>query len=316
MSMPSSGKSRSVTGVIEMLRIIRMDILSRLYRGKTAFARDLKTLLNHLTIAEEIGDTLLIGEIEEVVSILYNEIGQFEEGANHAVRAFHAYKKADSAQGLARVQYHLGNLYQHLGYLDAALEAYQEGRELSESIGDTEAIMRMESQIGWVWLMKKAYNEAKVCFSLVVALTEYETWLHVVSLVAARRGFAELLLHMGDIPQAYQEVNHAELLASGGGLRVLQAQTYITRAHIAAQDPATLLSPHECWQRARQILEEYNNPVMLARLLMAEARYQYNMNDLMAARLYAEEALQIFEAGHIEGESTLTHQFLAHMGGT
>ncbi|MFP4323467.1 MAG: hypothetical protein ACLFTK_13530 [Anaerolineales bacterium] len=273
-----------------MIRRISHEILERLLRGELDYERDLRTLRHHLALAKEFSDLSLAGQLEFTLGFAENEIGNVGSAESYWRAAYHTYERLGDMSGMAGVQNHLGELYFRLSNHAKALAAYLHARELAEQIGDTEIINRVEGNLGFLWLAEDKLLDAQICFSLVVAVTQYETWQHIYSLISAHRGLAEVYRAMGRFDDAWREVREAHFLAEGRGLKLPLAQTYITKAHIA-QDSAQ--PADEFYTQGRALVRAYGNPLILAQMLVSEARYQHGKHRPDQARALAMEAREL-----------------------
>lgn len=270
----ASVQNTSHQSLIEMMRVIHQELLDRLQRGELDYVRDQQTLLRQLGVAQEIKAAPLVGGFLDTLGLLENEIGANPNAEQYWEQAYQVFETAGDLAGMARVRLHLGELFFRLDDLDQALENYEAARGLAEHARDKTIIMQAESNLGLLWLLANDLLQARVCFALVIAVTEYETWQHVQSLITARRGLAEVHLTEGYIKAAWQEAHEAERLAGGGQLRLLLAQTYLTMSHIAEQDSPRYAQAAQYRSQAYDLLHDYRPPVVLARALLQEARYQ------------------------------------------
>ncbi|HLA44701.1 MAG TPA: hypothetical protein VJZ27_14750, partial [Aggregatilineales bacterium] len=172
---------------------------------------------------------------------------------------------------------------------------------------------RVEGNLGMIWLAKADYRQANVCFSLVVAGTQSESWEHVLSIVTARRGLAEVYLAQEQYNEAWHQANEAENLAEGRKLMLSLAETSLTKAHIAELDPSTPGAATYFRDQGRQKLREYGNPIILARTLMSEARYQCQRGNRGEATDLALEARDHFVKLAMDIEVQISEEFIIEM---
>lgn len=291
--MASAAEPKS-NPAIEMIRLIRQEILTRLRKGELRYQRDRKTLVHHLTLAEEIGDALLVGQLQEMLGLVDSEVGHFESAENHWRAAYQAYESINHRAGMSNALNSLGELYFQRDRLEEAQQTFYKARELAEDANDREGIVRVESNLGWWWLRHGDYQQAKICFALVVTVTELETWQHIYSLVTARRGMAEVLLAERSFNAAWREANEAESLAAGRQLKLLLGLTHLTKAHIAQLDPNTPGAEDYYFQLGWETLSDYGNPIMIAQTYLTEARYQQKIGQLNRAKDFILEAHDLY----------------------
>jgi len=299
--------------VVEMIRVILTETEERIRRGAWDYKRDRLTLTKHHKLAVELGDQCLLGEIDMVLGQVEYEGGNFPEAGKRWQAAFNIFKQLGDLAHMAAAQNYLGELYFRLNDLGEALECYQIARELAEQAGDIGAIMEIEGNLGMLWLLRGENLKARICFSLVIAVTEYESWQHIISIVKARRGLAEVYLAAKNFNAAWHEANEAEHLAQGRGLKLALAKTYLTKAHIAEHDPSTPGATAYYYKLGREALRSYGNPVMLARALLQEARYARQMGNIAEAHAFAAEARDTFRQLNLGGEIDLAEAFLAEL---
>ncbi len=272
---------------VAMIRRISHEILERLLRGRLDYQRDMRTLRHHLALAKEFQDFSLAGQLEFTLGFAENEMGYVNSAEAYWRAAFHTYERIGDGSGMAGVQNQLGELYFRLGKHAKALAAYLQARELAEQTGDNEIINRVEGNLGFLWLAEGKMLDAQICFSLVIAVTEYETWQHIYSLINAHRGLAEVYRTQKRLDDAWKEVREAYFLAEGRGLKLLLAQTYLTQAHLAQDGDQ---DPQAHYDTARAFIREYGNPLILAETLISEAQYQFRAGREEQAQALATEA--------------------------
>lgn len=299
--------------VTEMIRHISQQILERLLRGEVVYRRDMRTLTHHLKLSKELDDPLLPAQLQDVIAFVDSEVGNINRAIDYWNNAYQIYKDIDHTVGMAWVRNNLGEFYYRLGDSEKAQAAYEDARALAETIEDTEIIMRVEGNLGLLWLHKKDYINARICFSLVVAVTEFESWQHIYTLVNARRGLAEVYLANEDYKKAWQEANLAEGLASGRQLNLMLAQVYQTKAHIAQYDDDAPEPAEYYYRESQLLLREHGNFLLLARNLMSEAHYQRQRKAYGKAIESALEARDLFVKLALKGEIEISEAFLAEV---
>jgi hypothetical protein len=145
-----------------------------------------------------------------------------------------------------------------------------------------------------MWLAMGEYEQAEAHFSVVIILIAERTWEQIDALMQARLGMAEVNLERGNLAQAWENIEEAYRLASGKRNTLSLVEINLTRAHIAAADPNTPESAAAYHALSRRELAGHHSPIVLARSLMQEARYQQRHGNLDAAYQLAQEAYEIF----------------------
>lgn len=297
--------------VVNMIRLIQQQVLERLHQGKLRLPNDLNALQRHLKLAKELNHQNLIAELYDVLGSVYQDSGEFELAELAWLTAYLTFQQLDDQAGMATAQGNLGELYYHLNQLEPAQHAYEQARTCAEKIQYNQGIMMIESNLGLLWLEQGDYPQALICFALVLALTEKETWQHVHSLCNAHRGMAEIYLQEGNFAAAWREANEAHYLAEGRQLWGNLAKALFTKAHIAEHDPQSPQNALVFRKQAIHALESY--PMLLARTCWHEARYYHRHHQNTHAAELGQLAHQQFSAQKCQRESDLVRQFLEQL---
>lgn len=303
-------KKRETNPAIEMIRLIQQDLLERVHRGELDYERDVKILKNHLNLATEVHNQALMAQIETLLGMANHEVGNYEVATKHWQSAFTLYSALDDLVGMSTVQNLLGELAFHLGNYTESLEFFNKSRQLAEDGGNLELIMRVEGNLGSLWLTMREFLKARICFSIVVAVTEYETWQHIQSLALAKRGLAEVFLETGNFNAAWQEANDAETLAKGRGLKSILALVYFTKAHIAAKDPDNQSEEAHYERLGQATLRDYGNQLVMAHTLFEEARHLQHRGEIERAVDLALMARDAFIRSNVDRSVQAVEAFL------
>lgn len=308
--MPDSSQNP----VVEMLRRIHSDMVERMRRGTLKYQNDIATLHKHLALTREINDLHLTGLTYNTIGIIELETGHFENAEKYLMDGYLLLHDSDDAHVKGRLQNNLGEVYRRIGRLEEAALAYATARNLFESIGDMRGIITTEINLGLTFLARGWADQAEMHFQHALALINKNPWDYVESKIEACNGMAEVSIARQDQTAAWRYVEESERLARERGFKLWMAYTYLTKAHIVENDPERHGEGSQYYDRARELLKVNGSPVLLARTLYREARYQQQHEDYAEARQLAQEALALFEEMELHGEVRLAQELLtAHV---
>lgn len=296
----------------EMIRNITANTVDKLNRGDIRYQRERATLLRHIGIARELGDLRLLALLKMTLGLVENYIGNFSEAGARWVDAQATFAASNDRAGMAQCQTYLGMMYVHLNRFDSAMDTFAKARKLGEDAGNVAAIVSAETKMGDVWLAKGELLKARICYSLVISVTEDVTWDYVEIIVQALRGLAEVFLASGKINKAWHKAREAHELAMGRGLPIEVGKIGFTMSHIAtkADLPAHTAGADEYFAQALETLRGFGSPIWLARVLMDEAWYLHRHEDVGKATDLALEARDIFVQLDMPREVELVDTFL------
>ena len=301
---------RTVTNAtIEMIRQIRSRLYERIQQGKLNYQADIKTLRLHLSIAEQLNEQL-VGELQSMIGLVEAEKGNLAAAEQALFAAIETFQKLEDIKHMGRSYRDLGTVYLRAGKYELAIEAYQEARTRSEKAGDFREVIAAENALADVWMAQFDIQNAKLCYALILAVTEDQPWLYVHHIIDAHRGFAEIYLAQENYEAAWKEVSRAENLASEPRYRIHLARLHLTQAHIAAKDPNSPQNKEHYYAASRSVLIEGSNLRMLARFLYDEARYQNHHDNPERARAAGMEAMVFYEALDLDEEAQIVREFL------
>lgn len=294
---------------LEMLRVIRMDILTRARSGDLDYDRSIQTLHKHLTLAKGIHELRLVAQT-------YNALGVVEMGRGH-LREAEVYIRQGIVEAAGHELGHtpallygnLGEIYRRQALYHEALDAYTLSQALFEPFKDTHnGWSTGENNRGWTYLALQEYETARTCFENVPNAILIDQDPAIPTLVETYAGLAEVALAARDYTAAWGHVNRAEEVAvSHGNYRQLDL-VYATKAHIAgadgSQDPAAL------YAACRENLHQYSKPPAIARFIFNEALYQQRHNQQETMQRLGAEAYQRFMELGMSQEATLAARLM------
>lgn len=290
---------------IEMLRVIRMDILNRARTGELDYERSIQTLEKHLGIAREIDNIRLLAQT-------YNAIGAVEMDRGHLQTAIETFRRAlQEAEG-HEIGYTLGALYGNLGEahrrladFPAALEQFALAQPIFETLkAENNGWCIGENNRGWVYLALREYETARTCFGHVLDSILMHVDAAASTLIETYCGMAEVELHEQHLDQAWFNANRAEEVTLNHGNHQQLPLVYLTQAHIAAMDGSQ--DPEDLHDKTREALRRYGKPPAMARFIFNEALYQQRHGNLADMRRLGDEARLLFTELGMEQEAELS----------
>lgn len=289
---------------IEMLRVIRMDILSRARTGELDYERSIRTLEKHLTIARDLGNMRLLAQT-------YNAIGAVEMDRGHLHLALETFHRAIQETEGHDIGYTQGVLYGNLGEahrrladFSAALEQFALAQPIFETVkADNNGWCIGENNRGWVYLALQEFETARTCFQHALEGIHMNIDAAASTLVETYCGMAEVELHEQHIDQAWFNVNRAEEVTLNHGIHQQLPLVYLTQAHIVAIDGSQ--DPEDLYDKTREALRRYTMPPAMARFIFNEALYQQRYGNVPDMRRLGDEARLLFTELGMEQEAAL-----------
>jgi|GEM_PF-6448155 len=280
--------------VVGMINRIRQEMFERIYRGQINYAVDIKTIKKHIEIAIELNEPLLASRLYQLGGFMSLVAGELSEFDDWYQQAFNIAQEHQFIRLMAITKMNHGEAYRLLGRYDRALALYQASYDyFLEDDQKDNTLPLLESNIGLAQLGNQNYDAAEGQFLKALAQIGQKTYDHVDALMEAKRGLAEVELNRGDFETAWKNIEEATRLAIGINDKMTLAEINLTRAHIAEQDPDHDDAPLY-YTASRALLKTQESPVVLARALLDEARYQHRHQAYADAKKTASEAHTIF----------------------
>lgn len=296
--------------LVEMMRRIRFDIFERMKKGTLNYKRDTATLQKHLQLAQEMNDLVLVGLTNNALGIVNSRMGYLDQAMMYYTQAVTALEKANEPGYLGTLYINIGELHRRAGRYEMALENYQIARAFHQKANKPDSPVLIENNIGLAALALKDYARAKAQFELVLALSQDAPWDHINALIETHNGMAEVLLEAGDFAGAWTHAELAEKLATESDAKISVALTHLTKAHIAERDPVRRHEARDLYTKARQGVRTHGTPLVLARTLIDEARYQQRHGHAEETRRLASEARDMFKSMELASEVALAEELL------
>lgn len=284
---------------------IRLQIYGRVFKGEVHFINDLNLLKKQIIVAKDLGEIILQGRLYECMALVYFFRGDTEQSQWAYDQAFACFESQNARGWMANCRSNMGELYRMLCKYDQALPYYQEAMQLAAPIIDVAKKSIIASNMGLNWLGMGRYTEAEACFESVLGQTAADPWAHVLALMEARRGLAEVYLSKGDFHNAWRNAQEAIRLAKSDNDNLTLAEIYLVCAHIATRDSNAPARADTYYRQSRELLTKDTAPAILARAWIAEAHYQARMGNHDASKTFAQEAYRLFINLDLRQESDL-----------
>lgn len=299
--------------LIEMMRRIRFEIFERMERGTLNYKRDIGTLHKHLELAQEMQNPKLIGQTHNMIGIIDQGMGHFVKAEKHLVAAYEIVEPLGEYKLMASIQNNLGEVYRRTYRLKEAAAVYENAQPLFEKAGDQVGLCTAQCNVGLTWLAMGNYTNAESWFRSVIEATRNTSWDHIATLIEAHNGLAEIHLQRHEYDVAWAHTDESERLAIERDFKIALALTHLTRAHVAENDPKRRSMASGYYRMARQGLRASGTPILLARTLLEEARYQGRHGQPDDSVRLASESLGMFQELGLEEETRLAQTILNNL---
>lgn len=234
------------------------------YVFETNYSEALKYYNEALSIAEEIGLYLEIGNINNNLGVICNEIGNYKTAYIHFVEALNNYdlaenqdKKTGTYNNIGLVYYHMKNYSKALNYFDRALDStikptdtiliasilnnialcYSSENEhekalgfldqaitLSEKINNKYGLCISHQLMGSIYLNLNQTEKAFEAFSVSIDIAREKEWSY--QLAVSRLGNAKVLLGMNRAEDAFKIAYEVLEMAKAQNSLVLQSDAH------------------------------------------------------------------------------------------
>jgi len=145
--------------------------------GRSYYHLDLDSAIHYaktgLNLAEKIGFTKGIADLNNDLGIFYREIGLNTISVDHYFASLNVKKTTGDKKGIASTQNNLGVVYNDMDQPDQALEYFYESIEYYKEINDSIQIATLSMNIGNAYLRKKMNEEALEWYFKAKPIFEY-----------------------------------------------------------------------------------------------------------------------------------------------
>lgn len=292
---------------VEMLRVIRLDIINRSRSTDFDYERSTTTLHKHLGIARDLQDTLLLAQTHNALGIIEMEAGHLDKAEAFLQQGLELIEGHDLALITAILYGNLGETYRRQALYTEALGTFSLALPIFEPlIGTNNGWSMTESNRGWVYLALQDYAVARRCFENAQEHLNMTVDIAASALLEIYAGLAEVELAGGNLARAWFNANRAEEVAEKGGFHAQLPTIYLCQAHIAARDASQAAAA--LFAKCRQTLERYHNPPSIARFILNEALYQQRVGNQAAAQRLGHEARALFHQLDMNQEAAIAER--------
>ena len=310
--------NESQASTLKMIVHMNDHFFARIHEGKLNHAKDVKSLLSYVDMAKKLEASVVAGWVMLTVGIAHTYVGKLDHSIERYDEAYALFKEADDQVHMAAAINNTGEAYRVQGIYDKALDLYEKAIQLAENTpqdyvhpispltrdGLTQILI---SNKGLTLMSLGRYDEAEVSFEKALAQFEGQTRANLDSMCEIRRGLAEVYLSQDKLRDAYSSVRLAQEAAENLQNNVVLGDVFLTMAHILDADPNAEESATDYYQRSRDLVESTSLPVLIARSLMDEARYQQRKGNIEKTQSLATEAYDMFVKFEMEEEAQLAH---------
>lgn len=294
---------------LEMLRVIRMDILTRARAGDLDYERSIATLHKHLNIATGIKNMRLLAQTYNALAVVELGRGHLQAAETYLRQGISATDGHDLGHTTGVLYGNLGEIYRRQARYNEALEAFATSQVIFEPyIGEHNGWSTGENNRGWTYLALQNYAVARACFENVPRTLNVQKDPAIPTLIETYTGLAEVELAEGNIEQAWINAKRAEEVTLNQGNRRQLDLVYATQSHIAAQDGSQ--DAAALFAKCREALAQYSTPPAVARFILNEALYQQRHGNLSAAHKLATECHALFLELDMQQEADLAAQLM------
>lgn len=313
--------TRSPDSTLNMIVRMNDQIFARLHEGKLNFPKDVDTLLSYVDMAKDLEEPIVAGWVMLTVGVAHTYIGKLEQSIADYDVAYRLFSQQRDYVHMAAAVNNMGETHRIKGNFEKALDLYRDGLKLSEkapvdythpvsTLTSNALVQILVSNMGLVHLGLHNFEDAEATFERALDIFEGQTRANLDSMCEIRRGLAEVYLSRGNFADAYSSIQLARTNAESIQNNVVLGDIFLTMAHILEADPNPPESAEEYYRRSRELLQAGNLPVMFARTVMAEARYQQAKGNSVDAQRLAAEAHQLFVEIGLEEDARLATAML------
>lgn len=289
-------------------KIIKND----LPQGKFHYDGATKSIERYLPIAQNMNSNLFLGQVYQALAYIENEVGHYQTAEEYYEKAIECHTKAENVERLATAYCALGEVYRRSGDAENAAECYQQSREFAQTINHTPLIVYNCCNEGQLWLAQDDTEKA------IYYLEQGLNLVHNIDWTVEYRNqlMPEILSSLGE---AYAKLGQNELAwrQSERALELARKENQVHQIARAYQTMAMIAMAENMESEVENFFEESKlhwkkakATAELGRLAMLEAEYWKNrQNNEKVIECYS-DAVECFEATHLEREAENARQLL------